>query len=353
MFFLLGKDDVEHPELSLIILYKLHEESSPLFMITLSKKTLENPIQSMNLYSADHFDCRLMFSEPSQESFMEQSHEWVRVQKEQEPKIWAPPLKHHPVVEESRRTDFGTVMGYRYQYHEKAKTEDIDLSYVLICFAPQETTPSLFLYVESADEALSVHMYRNNKHSLSMTNLNHDRPREQLLSIAKRQLSTVFEPTLPDDVDFPIPILQLRFGDINMILRQEQMYEHSLLVIIISTIGFILYSLVSIPYIGWFFLILSGFCWLISAAHATYSYASLTTNYAIRIPASTMLLLPFFFPQYGPALFLFLMMGTPLFLRNAIVSKGIRISGNGIQEDDKLLLVARKMHFDQKKNNEH
>ncbi|MAA79322.1 MAG: hypothetical protein CL916_08680 [Deltaproteobacteria bacterium] len=352
LLFFLGKNDIEHPELSLIILYKTQEEEDdPLFMVTLSKKTAENPIQSISLYSKDHFDCQLIFIEPTQDAFMEQAHEWVREQKKQEPKVWAPPLKHHPVVENSRRTDFGTVVGYQYQYHEKAKTEDVSLSFVLICFAPQESNPSLFLYVESADEALCVHMYLNNKHTLSLSKLKSDDPRKHLLSIAEKQLRAVVETPPQDDIDFPIPILQLSAGEITMILKQEQMYEHSLLIVLISTIGFILYSLIGIPYIGWFFLILSGFCWLISTAHAVYSYASLTSNHAIRIPASTLLLLPLFFPKYGPALFLFLMMATPVLLRKSIVAKGIRISGNGIQEDDKLLLVARKMHFDQNKKN--
>ena len=351
LIFLLGKDEVDHPDLSLIILYKFKEEDAPQFMITLSKKTVTTPIQSISFYSTDHFDCQLVFSEPTQDSFVHQAHEWVGEQIKQVPKVWAPALKHFPTVVDSWRTDFGTILGYKYQYHERAKTEDIELSYALICFSPQESTPSLFLYVESIKDSSSIHMYFNNKHTLSLTDLKEDNPREQLLSIAHEKLGNIVEPPSPEDIDFPIPILQLSSGDINIILRQEQMYEHSLLIILISTIGFILHSLIGIPYIGWFFLILSGFCWLISAAHAMYSYASLTNNYAIRIPASTLLLLPLFFPQYGPALFLFLMMATPVLLRKAIVKKGIRISGNAIQEDDKLLLVARKMLFDQKKNN--
>ena len=351
LYFFLGKDEIEHPELSLILLYKLQEDNPPMFMIALNKKSAENPIQSISFYSKDHFDCRLLFTEPTQESFIEQAHEWVKEQKKQEPRVWAPPLKHHPNVHKSWKTDFGTVLGYRYQYHEQAQTEDIDLSFALLCFAPQESTPSLVLYVESREESPSIHMYFNNKHTLSIASLDRTNPRSHLIAVAKKQLGNIEEELPRDDFDFPIPILQLSLGDINIILRQEQMYEHSLLIILISTIGFILFSLIGIPYIGWFFLILAGFCWLISAAHAAYSYAALSNNYAVRLPAATLLLLPFFFPQYGPALFLFLMMGTPVMLRKAITEKGIRISGNGIQEDDKLLLVARKMHFDQKKNN--
>ena len=351
LIFLLGRDDVDHPDLSLILLYKTQKDEAPQFMITLSKKTPENPVQSISYYSTDHFDCQLAFSEPTQDDFLAQAHEWVQKQQEEIPKEWAPVLKHCPTVQDSWRTDFGSVSGYRYQYHERAKTEDLELSYVLTCFAPQESAPSLFLYVESINDSPAIHMYFNNKHALSLDHLQRENPREHLLSIAKEQLFSLPETSSAGDIEFPIPILQLNAGDINIILRQEQMYEHSLLIILISTIGFIMYSLIGIPYIGWFFLILSGFCWLISAAHAMYSYAALTSNYAIRIPASTMLFIPFFFPQYGPALFLFMMMATPVLLRKEIVAKGIRISGSTIQEDDKLLLVARKMHFDQIKNN--
>ena len=345
--FVLGVDDIQYPDLSLIIMYKKDKDSEPLFMITLSKRTAESPIQSLSMYGHNIVDGQLLFSEPSADTFISQAHQWVQQHHEKKPNTWPPKLIHYPHIQQSRRSDFGTIEEYRYQYHEDAQTEDAQVPYILACIAPQESNPCLVLYVEQSKQNKElVHMFFKNKHTLSICTLDSDKPRKQLLQLAQDFLDS-WEEEPSENVDFPIPILNLSHEEINRVLRQEQMYEHSLLIILISTIGFVLFSLISIPYIGWFFLILSFFCWLLSAAHAVYSYTALTPNYSIQLPASTLLLLPLFFPQYGPALFLFIMMATPILLRKAIKSKGIRISGNGIQEDDKLLLIARKMSIEQ------
>ena len=112
--FILGVDKTNHPDLEYIMLYKREEHADPVVMITLSQKSIENPIQSLSFYSNDYFDCQLLFAETSRESFVIQSNELLSKWKNNEPKVWAPPLKHHPKVVKSERTDFGSIAGSWY-----------------------------------------------------------------------------------------------------------------------------------------------------------------------------------------------------------------------------------------------
>ena len=167
-----------------------------------------------------------------------------------------------------------------------------------------------------------------------------------MLDVANKYLDS---PQAKNESLFDVPILKLSYAEIKRLLHLEQLFEHSLFIIVLTIIGHILYfPLGSIAYVGWFFIFFSVLCWLVSTVHGLFAFSSLIPNLAVRIPAWMLFLVPFFFPTYGPTFYLLMMIALPFIIRNAIKKKGIRTEGNSIQEDDKMLLETRKLHLEQR-----
>jgi hypothetical protein len=345
LYFRFGQESQKHPDIEFLVVYSKEETSEPQFVVTLSKKEPNNPTQALSFYSQDTFDCQILFTEPTQEDFLHIAHTWTKKCMSAPKKVWDVPLQHYPVVKVSKSSEFGSIQGYRYVFHTHARTEDELLPFLLVCYAPREKRPALVLYVENrVPKEYSVHMFHRNEHKFAVETLTESDPHGSMLSIAEKVFSSSVK---EENSEFSVPIFQLNLAEIKHILKLDQLFEHSLLVIVLAIVGHILYSLISIPFVGWFFLLISGFCWLIATIHGMYSFSALFSNMAFRIPACTLFLIPFFFPQYGPTLLLLIFIFIPIFLRRAIRTKGIRISGNGIQDDEKVLLTTRKMHLEQ------
>lgn len=350
LHFRLGHTYKSFPEVEYAITYAHTEDDNAEFLVTLSKKDTDSTTQTLTFFSKDNIDCRILFCSPSIESFLEIAHNWVLQISQQPEHQWDPPLQHYPKVLTSQKSEFGTIGPYRYIFHINAQTEEEKLLFVLTCYSPQEKSPTLVLYIEDdSKEEHEIHLFHRNEHITSVGSTNNTTPLKALLRIAEERFSTSFSP--PEE-KFSVPILKLSLDEINTVLHVEKIYEHSILIIALALLGNTLYTLTSLPYIGWLFVMISGFCWLATSIHGIFAMSAIFNNLAIRIPVCTLYLLPFFFPVYGPTILLFIILTTPFLLRRIITAKEIKLSGSNIQEDDKLLLTARKMLLkkDSKKN---
>ena len=346
--FELTSQSPEHPDLEYLLFYtpKDQQQTSPSFVITLSKITAESPIQIISFHNGIDVHCDLRFSVLSQKSFLEEAHIWV--QKQHIPTHdWAPILRHTPTINSYQKIDYGHIKGYRYQFLHNAVCTLGAYPFMLSLFAPQKKSPSLVLYAEKLREKFVLSFLFRHTHKISVQEVpsatdifqNMADLAEELLDTPQKQ-----------EQDFSIPILQFSLEKINTILRIEKLFEFSLLSVLVGLIGHILFHLSGIPIVGWLFIALSVICWFISSVHYLFSISIQFKNPLIKLPLFALILLPFYLPSYGPTLLLLAVLLQPFLLGRLLRSFGLQTSKNGLQNDERTLLKTRKAFLERNKD---